>query len=86
MNLTYKRATIDDIDILTETRIIVLCAANKLSDEVDMSEVQKQSYDYYRKALQDESHVAYLVFHNEKFAGAGGVCQPITILQAEKPT
>ena len=31
MNLTYKRATLEDIDILTETRIEVLRAANKLS-------------------------------------------------------
>ena len=30
MNLTYKRATLEDIDILTETRIEVLRAANKL--------------------------------------------------------
>ena len=28
MNLTYKRATLEDIDILTETRIEVLRAAN----------------------------------------------------------
>jgi len=34
LNLTYKRATIEDIDILTETRIEVLRAANKLSDDI----------------------------------------------------
>jgi len=38
MNITYKRATIEDIDLLTETRIQVLRAANKLSDDIDMSE------------------------------------------------
>lgn len=38
MNLKYKKATIDDIDILTKTRIEVLRAANKLSDDVDMKE------------------------------------------------
>ncbi len=36
MNLTYKRATLEDIDILTETRIEVLRAANKLSADTDM--------------------------------------------------
>ena len=51
MNLTYKKATIEDIDILTETRIQVLRAANQLSNEVDLSEVRKQSYHYYQKAL-----------------------------------
>ena len=33
----YKRATMEDIDELIRTRIIVLRAANKLSDDVDMS-------------------------------------------------
>lgn len=49
MNLTYKKATIEDIGILTETRIQVLRAANHLSNEVDLSEVRKQSYHYYQK-------------------------------------
>lgn len=30
MNLKYKKATIEDLDILTKTRIEVLRAANKL--------------------------------------------------------
>lgn len=50
MNLTYKRASIKDIDILTKTRTEVLRAANKLSDDTDMSEVEKQSYNYYKKS------------------------------------
>jgi len=40
----YKRATIEDIDELVRTRIIVLRAANKLSDEEDMSLVEKESH------------------------------------------
>lgn len=36
----YKRATMEDIDELVRTRIIVLRAANKLSDDVDMSVVE----------------------------------------------
>lgn len=35
-NYEYKKATIADIDELVRTRIIVLCAANKLSNDVDM--------------------------------------------------
>ncbi len=73
MQLTYKRATIKDLDILTETRITVLRAANRLSDEADMSEVKKQSYGYYQSALENNSHVAYLVYDDDKFVGAGGV-------------
>lgn len=73
MGLTYKRATLKDINLLTETRIRILRSANQLSDEVNMNEVEKESYRYYQKALHDGSHVAYLVFDGERFAGAGGV-------------
>ena len=57
MDLIYKRATSEDIDILTKTRIEVLRAANQLSDDIDMSEVEKESYNYYQKALCDGSHI-----------------------------
>ena len=73
MQLQYKRATIEDIDILTETRVEVLRAANQLSDQTDMSEVREQSYHYYKRALRDGTHIAYLVFDEERFVGAGGV-------------
>ena len=43
LNLTYKRATIEDIDILTETRIEVLRAANKLSDDIDNKDLVELS-------------------------------------------
>ncbi len=35
----YKKASIEDLDELVRTRIIVLRAANKLSDDEDMSAV-----------------------------------------------
>ena len=73
MNFLYKKATIEDIELLVKTRIEVLRAANKLSDDVDMSEVEKNSCEYYKIALQNETHTAYLVFDGEKFVGAGGV-------------
>lgn len=38
----YKKATMKDVDELVRTRIIVLRAANKLSDDVDMSLVEKE--------------------------------------------
>ncbi len=73
MNLTYKRATSEDIETLTETRIKVLRAANELPADIDMSEVEKQSYDYYKNALCDGTHIAYLIFDENCFVGAGGV-------------
>lgn len=73
MNLVYKKARIEDIDILVKTRIEVLRAANKLAGDTDMREVQKQTYDYYKKTLCDGTHIAYLIFDENRFVGAGGV-------------
>lgn len=73
MELKYVKATLEDLEVLTETRIEVLRAANGLSEDVDMSEVKKQSYEYYQVALQNDNHVAYLVFNGDEFVGAGGV-------------
>lgn len=58
---------------MVRTRIIVLRAANKLSDDEDMSVVEEESYAYYRRALETGEHIAYLVYDNGKFIGAGGV-------------
>ena len=68
-----KRATMEDIDELVRTRIIVLRTANKLPDDEDMSVVEEESYAYYRRALETGEHIAYLVYDNGKFIGAGGV-------------
>ena len=71
--MDYRRATIDDLNELVRTRIEVLRAANKLDESVDMSEVERQSKDYYEKALTDGSHTAYLVYDGDTFVGAGAV-------------
>ena len=71
--MIYRKATIDDLEILTETRIEVLRAANQLGNDVDMSEVKKQSYKYYQNALKENAHLAYLIFDGSTFVGAGGI-------------
>lgn len=73
IHIEFKRATLEDIEELVRTRIIVLRAANKLSDDVDMSIVEQESYTYYKRALEVNEHIAYLVYDNDKFIGAGGV-------------
>lgn len=76
MQLIYMRAAIEDIAVLIETRMEVLRAANQLPDDTDMSEVREQSYQYYKRALCDGTHVAYYVFDRDEknlFVGTGGV-------------
>lgn len=71
--IEYKKATTKDIAELVRTRVIVLRAANKLSDDVDMSIVEQESYAYYKRAVETGEHMAYLVYDKETFIGAGGV-------------
>ncbi len=72
-NMTYKQATINDIEELVRTRLIVLRAANKLEEDADMSQVEQESRVYYNRALVNGEHIAYLVYDGDKFIGAGGV-------------
>ena len=73
MALVYKRATLADLDILAETRMEVLRAANRLDASADMAQVKRATLAYYRSALADGSHTAYLVFDGNVFVGAGGI-------------
>ena len=72
-NIEFRKATPEDIDLLVRTRIEVLRAANGLTGTTDMSEVEKQSSEYYEKALADDTHTAYLVFFFFLFIGTGGI-------------
>ena len=38
-----------------------------------MPVVEEESYAYYRRALESGEHIAYLMYDNGKFIGAGGV-------------
>lgn len=69
----YRKATLEDIDELVRTRIIVLRATNRLSEDRDMSLVEKESFAYYNHALDSGEHIAYRVYDNGTFIGAGGV-------------
>ena len=73
MRLVYKKADKSDLELLTTTRVMVLRAANKLGDDADLSLVEKESYSYYQKCFDDNSHVAYLVFDGEMLVGTGGI-------------
>ena len=72
--LRYHRATVADVEVLTETRAIVLHAANKLPADVAIpQEIYDNAREFYARAIADGTHVAYLVFDGDKVVGAGGV-------------
>ncbi|MCR5792490.1 MAG: GNAT family N-acetyltransferase [Lachnospiraceae bacterium] len=73
MKLTYRRATMEDIDVLVEIRLEVLRAVNHLSEEEDLSHMEKASYAYYRKFLPTDEHIAYIARLGEEVVGGGSI-------------
>ena len=86
MEFEYRKATIDDLDILTKTRIEVLRSANGLDDNTNMSRVEKETRAYYENALANGSHTAYLVFDGDVFIGAGGISYYTVMPTFHNPT
>ena len=86
MELDYRKATTDDLDILTKTRVEVLRAANGLDDNTNMSRVEKETRAYYENALANGSHTAYLVFDGDVFIGAGGISYYTVMPTFHNPT
>jgi len=71
---TYKKADHGDLGLLTELRVEVLRAANRLPETTDMEAVRQTSVAYYRNSLSDDSHVTFLVYdHEESVLGCGGI-------------
>lgn len=73
MKLEYRRAESKDLELLTATRIEVLLAANQLPQDTDMETVSRNTREYYRRALEQGTHTAYLVFDGNQVVGTGGV-------------
>lgn len=71
--MRYHLATLSDLPLLVESRILVLRAANQLPEDADLLHLKVSSESYYRQALKDGSHVAFLVFDREQLVGTGGV-------------
>lgn len=91
LQLYYKRATMEDIDELVRTRIIVLRAANKLSDDEDMSVVEEKSYAYYRRALESGSilHIWCMITESLSELVVSAfirLCRPTIIRQVKRRT
>lgn len=71
MDLQWKWAGAEELDLLVQTRLQVLRAANRLDENAPLPEVEAQSRQYYQQAGSD--HAALLVYDGEKVIGTGGV-------------
>ena len=73
MALQWKRATAEDLPLLCETRLMVLRAANLLSEDPSLPHVEAATRAYYAERLASGMHTALLVLDGERVVGAGDV-------------
>ena len=86
MSLTFQKAQLSDLDLLVQTRLTVLRAANELPTDTPLPQVEEQSRIYYADALADGSHTAYLVFDSDRWIGAGGISYFRVMPTVDNPT
>lgn len=70
----YRRATVEDIPILTEYRMDLLHSAINKEDPAMWQKVRSNVTQYYKEAIPSEEHVAYLAYGGDVCVGTGGVC------------
>ena len=73
MEITYKRASMKDIDVLVDTRLEALNLAEKTEDSAAMMRRRRQTYSYFRRNLSENQNVAYLVYNGSQIAAFGDV-------------
>lgn len=70
----FRKATADDIPLLTKCRMDLLHSAIGDGEKDKWSFVEEEVKQYYSTAIPDGTHVAYLAFDGNKCVGTGGVC------------
>ena len=69
----YKRAGINDIDILTQLRLESLRTTNRLAADTDLSKVAEETRRYYETRFEQDQHAAWLVYDRDCAIAAGGI-------------
>lgn len=73
MEITYKRASMKDIDVLVDTRLEARDHSDKMEDSSAMMRRRRQAYSYFRRNLSENQNVAYIVYNGSEIAAFGDV-------------
>lgn len=74
MEITIRRATLDDLESLMQWRMDVLREVFSMPVETDIKALTQANKAYYQVALQDESHIACFALCRGEVVGCGGIC------------
>ncbi|PXV66342.1 acetyltransferase (GNAT) family protein [Dysgonomonas alginatilytica] len=71
--IEYRRATTDDISLLTRTRVDFLNEVNNISTNTDSEELFINNKVYFENALNNNSFVAWIALDNNEIAATSGL-------------
>lgn len=73
MEITIKKASLQELDTLVQWRLEVLQEVFALPEEKDMAELEKANRRYYQSLLE-AGHIACFACLGQEIIGCGGVC------------
>ena len=72
MNITYRKATVNDIDNLAKIRSIFIMEATGCS-ETERGEMETANKIYFKRALSDDSFVAWFALDGDRIVATSGL-------------
>lgn len=73
MELRFRKATRDEIDLVVSTRMEVLDSVSQGYGEALHPAIEKETRKYFEREL-GKGYQAYFVYQQEEFVGCGGIC------------
>ena len=85
-DITIRQASLDDLDLLIHWRMEVLHCVFSIPGDADTAELRQQNLNYYRKALENGSHIACFAEEDGEIVGCGGLCLYDEMPSPDNPT
>lgn len=88
MNVSVKKAGLEEFDTLMEWRMRVLQEVFPMHEGEDRSAIARNNEEYYKKHLTDGSHTACFAIDTDTSAivGCGGICYQNEMPSPDNPT
>ncbi len=72
--LEYRKAGIEDIGLLAETRGAFLVELKDVHSAEERAAAEQANREYFERAIPDGSFIAWITMDGEKVAGTSGIC------------
>lgn len=73
MNITYHKATIDDVSALVNNRILFALELSGKQNEEAIESLRNQMTEYFSKAMMDNTCISFIAKCDEKVSGIGSM-------------